>query len=61
MSVRVVVVMSEDEVKKLDHAADRAKLQKPGKRSTRSDVVREGALRYAEEILTAKPDESPKE
>jgi hypothetical protein len=59
MAKRIVVVMSDSEAAKLNRAADRVKLQTPGKRVTRSDIVREGSLRYAAEVLGNEP-EAPK-
>lgn len=55
--IRVTVQMTEEEVAKLDKAAEVLATRQEGLRPNRANVVRTGALRYANELLGNKPKE----
>ena len=48
---RISVQVTTEELAVLDRATAVLAAREPGRRSVRSDVIRTGALRYAEELL----------
>jgi len=57
--VRVTVQMTKGELDKLDRAVKVLAAREPGRRVSRTDVVRSGALQYADDLLDDTPDAPP--
>lgn len=58
--VRVTVQMTDEEVALIDQAAGILTAKEPGRRAARADILRTGALRYAQELLLVEQKEQHK-